>query len=123
MEREILSTFKKNIITFVDELIEQFPQETNLVIARIVIKDRIDENTLMNRFINTAIPFKEQINKRDENFFLKEEDVFSSFDNKKIIAFKSLWQSPNIDDEDKEIIWKWFDVLIFLCEKYISIKN
>ena len=52
-ETLILQEFKNNLITFFDELIDQFPTEADLVIIRIFLKDR----QLWNRFTSIIILF------------------------------------------------------------------
>ena len=50
-EIRILTEFKKSLITFFDELITQFPQEGDLVIARIFLDSQIPIEDIMKNFI------------------------------------------------------------------------
>ena len=49
-EIEILSEFKTQIISFFDELIDQFPQEADLVVARLFFSNQIDIKTAIDNF-------------------------------------------------------------------------
>jgi hypothetical protein len=77
------------------------------------------------------LPLKNMVNDRDEDFFLNNCELFESLggggdnvDNKgKINRFKMLWRSPSLDDDDKRVVWEWFDTFIFLSEKYQKSKN
>ena len=124
-ETLILQEFKNNLITFFDELIDQFPTEADLVIIRIFLKDQIAIAKVINIFNNTinkdGQKFKKMIKDRNENFFL-ESNIFDSISKTKIVHFKKLWRSNSLDDDDKQIIWKWIDSFVYLGEKYIKCK-
>ena len=122
-ETLILQEFKNNLITFFDELIDQFPTEADLVIIRIFLKDQIPIGEVINIFNNTINKdgqrFKKMIKERNENFFL-ESNIFDSISKTKVVHFKKLWRSNSLDDDDKKIIWKWIDSFVYLGEKYIK---
>lgn len=124
-ETLILQEFKNNLITFFDELIDQFPTEADLVIIRIFLKDQIPIEEVINIFINTINKdgqrFKKMIKDRNEIFFL-ESNIFDSISKTKVVHFKKLWRSNSLDDDDKKIIWKWIDSFVYLGEKYIKSK-
>ncbi len=124
-ETLILQEFKNNLITFFDELIDQFPTEADLVIIRIFLKDQIPIDEVINIFINTINKdgqrFKKMIKDRNENFFL-ESNIFDSISKTKVVHFKKLWRSNSLDDDDKKIIWKWIDSFVYLGEKYVKSK-
>jgi len=124
-ETLILQEFKNNLITFFDELIDQFPTEADLVIIRIFLKDQIPIEEVINIFINTINKdgqrFKKMIKDRNEIFFL-ESNIFDSISKTKVVHFKKLWRSDSLDDDDKKIIWKWIDSFVYLGEKYIKSK-
>ena len=123
---QVLAEFKNGLISFFDELIDQFPYEGDLIIIRIFLKDQIPIEDVMNIF-NNAInkesgKLKEMIKKRNENFFL-ENNIFDAFSKNKVMHFKKLWRSGSLDDDDKKVIWKWIDSFVYLGDKYIKIKT
>jgi hypothetical protein len=125
-EIEILKQFKTSLISFLDELIGQFPSEGDLVIFRIFLKDRVPIENIINYFALRVIPLKQMIIDRNEDFFLNKCDLFESvnLDNKgKVNRFKMLWRSEYLDDDDKRVVWEWFDSFIFLTEKYQKCKS
>lgn len=121
-ELEILKQFKKTLISFLDELIDQFPKEADLVIFRIFLKDRVPIVNIMNYFVLKILPLKEMVTERNEDFFMNHCSLFEDVQNQqnkgKINHFKKLWRSSLLDDEDKRVVWDWFDSFIFLTEKY-----
>jgi hypothetical protein len=117
----ILKQFKNALITFLDELICQFPTEGDLIIFRIYLKDRVPIDNIINLFVLRILPLKELIVKRDEDFFLSNKcELFYTdmYQKDKINHFKMLWRSNSLDDDDKRIVWEWFDSFIYLSEKY-----
>jgi hypothetical protein len=121
-EIEILKQFKNALISFLDELISQFPSEADLVIFRIFLKDRVQIAYVVNYFVHKILPLKKMIIERNEDFFLNHCLLFESFgnidDKNKVNHFKRLWRSEHLDDDDKRIVWEWFDSFIYLSEKY-----
>lgn len=124
-EIDVLTQFKTGIITFIDELINQFPEEGDFVILRIFMKDRVPIVDVINSFVIKILPLKKMIIEQNEDFFLNHCQIFDNFDggDQKVNHFKKLWRSGRLDDEDKEIVWKWFESFISLTEKYQKIKS
>jgi len=118
---QVLIQFKNALTTFLDELINQFPEEGDLIMFRIFIKDRIPILDIMNLFILSLLPKKKMIVDKDENYFLNHCDLLemNGKQNKsKVNKFKKIWRSGRLDNEDKMVIWKWFESFIYLAEKY-----
>ena len=117
---KILQEFKTQIVDFFDALIIQFPTDSDLCMLRIFFNNQIDILKVMNVFIAKLLPLKDNVRRRDVNFFLGTgaASLFESFDKGKVNYFKILWQSDSLDDDDRSEIWKWFDVFIVLAERY-----
>jgi hypothetical protein len=122
--RHILTVFKETLISFLDELIDQFPHETNLILARIFLKDQIPIERTMRRFIlkleqNDGL-VRKRIQNKDENFFL-ENNIFSidegELDGSTVSHFRNIWLS-NMDVDDREIMWQWCTSFVVLSQKY-----
>ncbi len=110
--------FREQFVTFLEELYEQFPEEADLVIVKIFIKDQIPLITIMDYIVKWLIPCVDKIKKKDEDFFLNNDDMFSKLPNAKVLHIKTLWQSGKLTNEDKDIIWDWFNVFSNICTKY-----
>jgi hypothetical protein len=118
---QIIRNFHSNIVSFLDELIELFPSDADLILIRLLLKDTIPPTKIINTFIKEIIPNKESIKTRDDDFFMKST-LFDSFDKSKMNHLKILWKSTIIDDEDRQVIWKWFDTFVYLAEQYQKAK-
>ena len=121
-EIKILKEFKNSLITFIDELIPQFPEEGDLVIIRIFLKDQVPIADVMNHIIHMILPLKQLVVSKDESFFLDNNVLFTALNSGKVNHFKKLWRSGRLDNEDKNVVWKWMTSFIYLAEKYQKIK-
>jgi hypothetical protein len=123
---DFLLEFKKQLIAFFDELNEQFPQETDFLVIRIFIKDQMPIQTIMETFTyhmnKDEQSFKKMVKERNEKFFL-EHDIFDTFGKSKANHMKRIWQSGQLDDDDKITIWRWIDIFILLSDKYLKSLN
>lgn len=113
----ILHLFKENLVSFLDELIEQF-EETEFITMRILINEQIPIVLIMQKFIEYVIPFSQVIKNRDDSYFLNNDNIFSVLDPSQVNHFKTIWESDKIDQEDKDVIWDWFDVLLKCAHNY-----
>jgi len=113
---ELLKLFQKNMIEFVDELIDQFEEEGDLILFRFFISEQMPIETLMERFIFYIHPHKDMIKERNDKFFLERDNIFGSSPQEKVIHVKKLY--TQMSQDDKKTLWSWFDVFISISEKY-----
>ena len=131
-EIHVLKEFKNNLISFFDELIDQFPDIGELVMIRIFLKDQVIIKDVVES-VSYQINKNDQmirniIKDRNEEFFLEENNFFdglsiSSKQSDKVLKFQTIWRSNRLDNEDKETIWKWIDSFVFLTDKYNKLKE
>lgn len=115
---EILIKFKNILVLFIDELIEQFPYDSDLILCRIYIKDQIPIEHIMKLFVTHFYPQKKLIEEKNEVFFLEGTQTFFEKLKLKTNVFKKIWLSDTIDDEDRTVIWEWVNSLLVLVDKY-----
>lgn len=123
---ELLKALKTQLVSFLDELINTFPSETDFVIYRIFVKDQLPITDIMNYIIYNLCPHIDMIKNRDEKFFLNYNILFEKLEekgNNKVNYFKKLWTSGQLDNENKEIIWKWFECFVTIALKYDKLNN
>ena len=53
---KLLLQFRDQMIRFLDELIEQFPSESQFIIIRIFFKDKIPVEDIIGNFIKQVLP-------------------------------------------------------------------
>ncbi len=119
----ILNQFKTQLKQFLDELIGKFPSESNLILARIFISEQIPIEDVIKYTVEKLLPLKELVQKRDEKFFLENDVLFGGIQSNTVNHFKNLWTSGNLEKDDKETIFSWFDVFLMLSEKYVKVNQ
>ena len=77
----------------------------------------------MSYITENLCPLQDMVKRRDEDFILNHNILFEKFDEhktSKVNYFKNMWTSGTLDARDKETIWRWFQVFIYLGNKYIE---
>ena len=121
--QRILDDFHENLVIFVDELVEQFPKEADFIIVRLMIKDTIPPEKILKGFITEILPYKSDIQKRDESLFLDSKiSILGALSSNKVNHFKLLWKSAALTEDDKNTIWAWFETFVFFAEQYQKAK-
>jgi len=121
-----MKEFRKQLVQFLDELIEQFPNEPNFVIMRIFIKDQVPVENVIGRFIRDILPYRQQSVDRDSNFFIEHSFLYMSNNDRDSVGqdnidyFVELWNSEMMDDVDRDIIWSWVDIFMEIAHKYFT---
>ena len=123
VQQTLAIKFRDHIIDFLDELIEQFPHEADIIICRIFIKDQISDIEITESFVESLLKYQDMIKNRDEKFFIDNDNLFSYFDGGKVLHFKRIWESDNLDKDDRETMWSWMDSFVLLSKKYIEAKS
>jgi hypothetical protein len=119
----VLSEFKDNLIEFFDDLIDQLPKEGVLVMLRLFLVNNVPVKDIMDHFnhnINKDSQLlRTMVKHRNESFFM-ENDPFGFAGHVKDSAnhLKGVWRSPDLDDDDKTMIWSWVDAFIAIGDKY-----
>jgi hypothetical protein len=118
----LIREFRTVLVSFLDELIEQFPHEGDFVIIRIFIKDQVPMADVLGRFIRDLLQFEDQVKERNERFFLDNSLLYTgaSIADNKVNHMKNLWLSNQLDDNDRETIWQWMDALIKIANQYLK---
>ena len=114
----ILNIFKDQFITFLDELIAQFPNEPDLVIVRIFMKDQVPIIDVLCHVIQEILPHHDKIKSKQDSFFLENKELFSQISSDSVIHFKRLWTSDALDNDDRDAIWEWFNSFCVLAKRY-----
>lgn len=120
---DLLVKFKNTLVSFIDEIIEQFPRDSDLIICRIYIKDQIPVASLIDLFIKYFLPQKQSIVNKDEEFFLNGTKDFFQDLNIKTNIFQKIWLSDVLDNEDRDIIWEWVNSIVSIVEKYHNLPS
>tara|TARA_B100000900_G_scaffold403249_1_gene410107 strand:+ start:606 stop:1115 length:510 start_codon:yes stop_codon:yes gene_type:complete len=127
---KLLVYFRTQLIKFLDELIGQFPKRGEFIFLRIFINDQIPVEIVVGRFIVEVLPYKYLVKNKDANILLNSDIITDALignsatdsDRKENLqmadSFKKLWLDDSLTDDDRETIWKWFNLFVQIAEKY-----
>jgi hypothetical protein len=121
MDKNIGSQFNKIMNKFLDELQQILPEEKDIIIfkSQVDVTIMINPNKILQSFIKYAYPYKQHIMEKNESFFLGngvsvKQDYISD-----AIHLTELWKTK-LSDANKEVVWKYFQVMIIIAEKTIQ---
>lgn len=116
-----VSRFNKQVRNLLGDLKKIFPQRKEISIGEAQMETAlmINERVVLDSFIKYVYPFKGQILKKEEQFFLKPGNVGEDDYLSEALQLRDLWQNA-LRPENKEMLWKYFQVLILLAERSIS---
>jgi len=128
MSLQILKSFRDELIRFCDDLIEVLQDnkylQTDVILTRLMISEQMSIQTVMLNFIKFILPYKYKLKNRDEIFFLESKSIFGSLADKtkktSVPMVKQMWVSGELTDDDKDVIFRYFDTFIRLAEMYIT---
>ena len=122
---EGVKKFKVILLQFIDELVQMFPSDSDIVLCRILIKDQIPIEAVINIFVKYFINHLDMIENRDESFFSTGTDEFCQALKLRSNIFHRIWFLENLDDDDKATLWEWIVSISKLVQKctVIVIKN
>jgi ABC-type bacteriocin/lantibiotic exporter with double-glycine peptidase domain len=119
----ILERFKKAYMAFIDELLEQFPNEADLIIIRVFLEDQVPVSVVADTFIERILPHRNMINRRDETFFLENNHIFDMVDTGKVIHFKDKIAVIGNSGRGKSTLFKLLKGLYVPQDGYVLINN
>jgi hypothetical protein len=120
-----ISVFNKQVSNFLDALYKILPDNKDIYIFQTQLETMsiINKKLLVDNFIKFVYPYKGEILKKDEHFFLGRdlgEDLgIEENQIERAIHLKKLWKE-NLTDENKEVVWKYFQVMIVLAERIVN---
>lgn len=117
-----LSKFNEQLLNFLNELSNLFPEDKMLKTSYHTVEfmKKSNPREIMNLFKMYVYPYKEQILKRDESFFLNNDFSDSIKSNSTItemFRIKTIWSSGRLCKNDKDCVWNYFKVFIYLMDK------
>ena len=119
----ILQVLRTQLLLFFDELIALLPKEQDFLVMRFFVKDQVPIADVMEYILHKLIPLESYIHRKDERFFLEHQVLFEDLRDhgSKVNYFKGLWKQ--LDAENKEVFWNWFQYFLNLGKRYQSLKD
>ena len=116
----ISTRMEKMLVSFFDELIEQFPNEADFVALRVLISSgQAPMSVLLEVWLKNFEDDKKKIKERNPEFFTSSSGTLSSIGKTSIVdTFRRVWKVIDLDEDNKKTIWKWVDNFVIIVEKY-----
>ena len=121
---DYLAKFNETFLEFLAELSKTFPDDTQLQMYSFGAKGFLMSSPFAIQSVfqeKVCVPYAENIMSKDEAFFLGNtySDIDSTGDALDIInKIKGYWRQ--LDDDNKNIVWKYLKVLIVLNRKIVQ---
>jgi hypothetical protein len=118
----ILSKFNEQLLNFLQEMCRLFPEDKKLstFLFTVDLMKKANPRELMNQFKQYVYPFKSQIINKDESFFLENafgDSIQDKSNMSEMLRIKEIWISGKLTKNDKDCIWNYFKVFIYLLDK------
>ena len=117
MDKTNIEYFNNHYRSFVNDIVTTFPEFKEVVTeyyGEFLTTGDSNDDKHVKRFMRKIKDFKTQIGKRDETIF--NESLFLI----KNVDFKTIWNSDELSDSNKETIWEYLQTLFVLGETIIS---
>lgn len=124
---DYLNKFNITFNEFIDDISNLFPEDNEFALYKTALKTAIsiDKKLAYNTFNSKVTEkYSEQILSRDETFFLEHDYsiVLTKKEYSSVIdKIKTYWTSMN--EDNKNIVWKYFKVLILLSKKIKELES
>ena len=120
------SFFLEQTEKLIEYLLKELPNDVNIKMfnEKYYLIKKTNSAMIINAFIKFVLPQKDKIFNRDEEYFmngggqekLKQDKYKDKYQYS--LDLKENWK--NLSEEQKEIIWKYFKILIILAEKHVK---
>lgn len=121
----MIKDFNNTLIDFFSQLCIYNTEEMNFNTFKNMANASIliDEYSLNYIFHETVtVQYSDKILVKDDDFFLKQETYNCEYEDINIInSVKKIWKK--VDEENKEIIWNYLNVLLFLDNRINNSSN
>jgi len=120
--RDLQTTVLELIADLKDNIFVQEEEIGDLMLVEFFFK-KMHPERIMNHIVSKVLPWKEQIKKRDQEFFLQNSSLFQGLPEDRISHYtNTIVKGDRIDDDNRNIVWQYFDTIIQLAETYKKIK-
>lgn len=124
-----MSTTKQILLTQIENFINEIKDISNnnkeilLFYEQYNLLKSVNSKLIVDAFIQYVYPHKDKIKNKDDTFFLNGggQEELEKLDKNAIKirdVLKNLWENK-IDDDKKEMVWKYMLVFCLLAEKYM----
>jgi hypothetical protein len=112
---ELLKLVKQQLIVFIDELIDVIPEQDDLHVVKLIVREQLLDSEIMEFLVSKILPLEDLIRKRDCENLCRSIQMFSP----KVSKYIIIWETA--DEENRNIVWEWLNHFMELAKKYKKI--
>ena len=121
-KQDLKLKFLQQLEDMINEIVNIFPDNKKIVSLRekYLMLKKANSKIIIDTFISSVLIHKEKILTKDESFFLDggyQDDISEDHKIRYVSFIKDVWLNQ-MTNENKEIVWQYFKVLVILSEKY-----
>jgi len=114
--------FNQTFCEFLDDIIRVFPNDSDFRMYKMAFQTAILMDTSMVQCLfhdKVVVPYAERILEKDNSFFLEHDyqEITTNYHDANIIIDKLKKYWSGLSQENKDVVWKYFRVLILLDRK------
>ncbi|ALX27588.1 hypothetical protein GMAR_ORF214 [Golden Marseillevirus] len=110
---------KKEVLGMLDELLSVFAEEKENRADVLLVKlffTALPSDKLMEHFVKHVLPHEKRILEREEKFFIENTSIWQGLPENKVKMVSEMWQKGRFTEEDKEMLWAYFDCFLELSK-------
>lgn len=126
--QQLSKLFQHNLVLFLSELMEQFPEESDLALAHLFVSNHPDVSVLLDTFAENMVPHRAKILARDDQQVRGQNQICLEALPLQISAAKArhflkVWNSERVSEETRTVIWDWLRSFVQLADKYLDARK
>ncbi len=102
----------------IEDILESHNLDSDDVVYVKFFLSTMTHEDAMRHTIAQILPWKSQIEKREDRFFYKNKEIFGKLPENKVNYFSDLWMDSHLSKDDREEIWDFFDSFVAYAEEY-----
>ena len=117
MEKTSIEYFNDQLKYFVKDIYNTFPEYKEVLVdyySEILENDSCNSDKYVKRYMRKTREFKTLISNKDSTLFNDSICILKNVD------FKTIWESEELSDSNKEHMWEYIQTLFVLGETIIS---
>ncbi|AHA45972.1 hypothetical protein ISTM_74 [Insectomime virus] len=100
------------------DIFENEPEKKADVLLVKIFFSNIPPEKLMQHFVAHVLPYEARVKRRDENFFIDNTELWKGLPEGKVRMVSEMWRTGRLSEDDKQMMWEYFDCFIELSKTW-----
>lgn len=112
-----------NFAKSMEEILDSHNLDSDDVLYVKIFLQALGKDKCMEHTIKRILPYKKQIEKRDQEFFQKNKKIFGELPQDRVDYFSDLIVNEKLTKEDKNEIWDFFEAFVACADEYKKLQK